>query len=327
MKIYVHIGLNKTGTSAIQAFLLRHPEFLAQNGFIYPKAGRESKPAHHDVAGMIRDNDKEGLKKFAESLKKEVLETGLEKVIISSELFHTVSPKILREVLPSQSVTPIIYVRNHIDYLNSWYRQGVKGRLMCSSFDDFAFVAKAHFYPILSSWSSVFGGKIIIRKYGKGSLINDSSLDQFIFDVLELGPDKTESLFKQVENISIGGNLLFVKRLLNNFVNYKVASSEEIQSELLHIAQEDDLYRRPVKIRKEVIENLQSIYVEDCTAVRNKFKIDIFEPENMVDAFPSPNLETFDVDKEKIMALSLEKSFTLGTLVQRHLGGLSGNKE
>lgn len=327
MKIYVHIGLNKTGTSAIQGFLLRHPDFLAEHGFIYPESGRNSKPAHHDVASMIQNNDKQGLKTFADSLRSESSTKGLEKIIISSELFHTVSPERVKALFPGDVVTPIIYVRNHIDYLNSWYRQGVKGRIMCSSFDDFAFVAKAHFYPIISKWNSVFDGKMIVRKYGKQELINGSSLDQIIFDVMGLEPEKTEKLFKQIENISIGGNLLFIKRLLNNFIDYQTATSEEMQSELLQIAQTDKFYQSPVEIRGEVVEKLESIYFDDSKNIKKLFGIDISQPENMAEAQPCPNLETFDEDKEKIMAISLEKDFTLGTLIQRHLGGLSSKKE
>lgn len=39
MAIYLHIGLNKTGTSSLQKDCERHRELLGRNGLAYPAIG------------------------------------------------------------------------------------------------------------------------------------------------------------------------------------------------------------------------------------------------------------------------------------------------
>jgi hypothetical protein len=41
MKVILHIGLNKTGTSSLQNFFHKNEEFLSRNDIIYPKSGRK----------------------------------------------------------------------------------------------------------------------------------------------------------------------------------------------------------------------------------------------------------------------------------------------
>ena len=321
MKIYVHIGYNKTGTSAIQGFLSRNQEFLDSKGFVYPVSGRGDKPAHHDVAMWIKSKNSKELKKFSYNLKDEANNRD---VIISSELLHTVSAKTFRNLFPGDAVIPIAYVRNHIDYINSWYRQGVKSRDMCSSFSDFAFTAKAEMYPRLMAWRSAFD-EMIVRNYSRDSLLNGSSLDQFLFDTMGVSPESTQNLFKQEENASIGGNLLFIKRLLNNFVDYETASSEKLQYELLEIAQTDKNFQKSVSVPSVVLENLRGLYLNDVENVKTAFKVDISEEKSSANSYPCPNLETFKEDKKKILEMSLDKGFILGTLIQRHLGDVQGD--
>jgi hypothetical protein len=54
-KFYIHCGLHKTGTTALQAFLRQNTEKLRDAGVLYPYAGcPDSCPAgHHNIAWQL----------------------------------------------------------------------------------------------------------------------------------------------------------------------------------------------------------------------------------------------------------------------------------
>lgn len=51
-RLYLHIGINKTGTSAIQRFLCARPRLLAEHGLLYPRAGRHEN-AHYVLSRAL----------------------------------------------------------------------------------------------------------------------------------------------------------------------------------------------------------------------------------------------------------------------------------
>ncbi len=51
-RLYLHIGINKTGTSAIQQFLGARPRLLAEHGLLYPRTGRHEH-AHYALSRAL----------------------------------------------------------------------------------------------------------------------------------------------------------------------------------------------------------------------------------------------------------------------------------
>ena len=88
---YIHIGINKTGSTSIQRFLCDNRQQLKTEGYLYPQTGR-SKHAHHELASALgfggepASNEKE-LAGFGEAIELEVADSLCNKILISSEFF------------------------------------------------------------------------------------------------------------------------------------------------------------------------------------------------------------------------------------------------
>ena len=57
MKIILHIGTEKTGTTTLQAYLARNQEALAEMGHLYPLSARDFGPMHAPLVHIACDDD------------------------------------------------------------------------------------------------------------------------------------------------------------------------------------------------------------------------------------------------------------------------------
>jgi hypothetical protein len=129
-KLYVHCGLHKTGTTALQLFLRKNTERLRSAGILYPHAGCTDSvgSGHHNLAWqMARDRRFEkGFGDF-EALASEVGNFSGD-VVLSSEDFESSLDSVGSLAALARYATSInrelvlvIYVRNQVSYLESLY--------------------------------------------------------------------------------------------------------------------------------------------------------------------------------------------------------------
>lgn len=131
MNIILHIGSDKTGTTAIQSTLDAHRETLSTSGIIYPKFNIS---AHHECLALEIQDGTPGpaWKKFNKIIKK-----NPNAVIISSERFCLLSKEEIRRLkkwLSPHEINVICYVRSAGEYLESGISQQLKS---CSSETEF----------------------------------------------------------------------------------------------------------------------------------------------------------------------------------------------
>jgi hypothetical protein len=129
-KLYVHCGLHKTGTTALQIFLRKSTERLRKAGILYPYAGCPDSvgSGHHNIAWqMARDRRFDETLGDIEALSREI-GNFCGDVILSSEDFESSfdSPPSFAPLVRFASSTQrqlvlIIYVRNQVSYLESLY--------------------------------------------------------------------------------------------------------------------------------------------------------------------------------------------------------------
>lgn len=126
--IYLHIGANKTGSSAIQAFLVRNKEKLQQQGYHVLRQTHDN--AHYYLSNAfgygppLKGVDKE--RAINETIS-EIESSGCKNTIISSEYFIlSKSPQKIRKAFASYNVKIIIYLRRHDLWFESLYKQAVK---------------------------------------------------------------------------------------------------------------------------------------------------------------------------------------------------------
>src|SRR6266540_4487045 len=115
-RLFLHIGLHKTGTSSIQHSLMTNEAGLREAGFHLPDRLGRSDGGHHLVAAILRDRGPEA---FLDHLKRD---NNSPTTLVSAESFlqvFKVPTKIrdLREVLSSSFETRIIIFLRRQDYL------------------------------------------------------------------------------------------------------------------------------------------------------------------------------------------------------------------
>ncbi len=117
MKVILHIGTHKTGTTTLQHFLTANKEALAERGFCYsPELMPQNKTQHSEIALLF----KRGMVKDAADLLKGLLEPRgeIHTAILSGEEFNDMKLEqlsMLKGLLASHDVTVVLYLRNLYD--------------------------------------------------------------------------------------------------------------------------------------------------------------------------------------------------------------------
>lgn len=171
MKLYLHIGYPKTGTTAIQEFLSLNRGSLRQDGILYPLTGIV-KFAHHDLPWVFRQDKRAtpglNLDGISQHLAAEVVDAeDAEFAIISSEGFvFMLQPEEVRNWLGVMfdEIIIMVWLRQPLRWIQSDYNQGVKGwrQLSCTYDEHICRVLKQrnspmNYYYMLSRWADVFG--------------------------------------------------------------------------------------------------------------------------------------------------------------------------
>ena len=132
LKIFLHIGINKSVTTAKQRFYESHRTALKSKGLLYPLSGTENQAAHHALMRLLcqaKPNHKAVNKKSAlqAALSDEIFQAKPTAVLLSSE--YLVTPN---DILPIANffqdfdVDVIVYLRRHDSWWESLYNQSVK---------------------------------------------------------------------------------------------------------------------------------------------------------------------------------------------------------
>jgi hypothetical protein len=300
MEVVFHIGTNKTGTSAIQGFLDKNPEFLLRHGWVYPKAGRNGRPLHGPLAITPPDL----LPQVVSDIEKEAQDN---RVILSSEYFHTIDPSHILAAFGGHSIRTVVFLRDHISYLSSWYREAIKSDDKTYSFWDFATLIHKPYYLWLDKWPN-----LTVVDYNSKTLINHSSVDHFL-SLLDI--PLTQESTNVVENLSISGNLLFAKQIYNNVITEEEMRSfrSEMQT-LLHI---NPTFSGPMAIDERVYSYIIEKYAYDCEVIERRYNIPLSPPSSPAEGHPSPNLETLSSDIEQIIDFSYEHDLEFGKKLSR----------
>ncbi len=145
MRIFLHIGIHKTGTSAVQAYLDRNREWLIARGyeFYHGMFGPENHAELHGAA--MRDERGSPFRDFhritdTPSLRQQVSERvagfiaqrHCDRLIFSAEglsyLRHADELHRLADMLPPQHTTVIVYLRDKAEFLRSYRAELAKQR-------------------------------------------------------------------------------------------------------------------------------------------------------------------------------------------------------
>jgi hypothetical protein len=132
--LFVHCGLHKTGTTALQAFLASNREWLAAQGFYYPRGyGSQYLNAHHNLAWQLSRDRRFDSHLGSIELFYQELGSCKTDIVISSEDFESSLYRrdIWQEVSKQAGVHGyelvfIIYHRQPVSYAESLYLENLK---------------------------------------------------------------------------------------------------------------------------------------------------------------------------------------------------------
>ena len=146
MRLVLHIGMGKTGTSTLQSELAAQARMLAEHGICYPVVSRA--PDHSALNCLVRPldrvprqyrttrrNDEDAMRRFGEetwsSILRRVRSSGAEVTVLSSEhFFYLDRDEVtrLRDLLAGEfsEITVVAYVRSPPDYYVAVMQQVVR---------------------------------------------------------------------------------------------------------------------------------------------------------------------------------------------------------
>jgi len=231
-KIYLHIGSPKTGSSALQSFLLENEKELSNLGICYPQ--------HEvDINGISGGNGKEILllikeKKFKEAKNKIdniISKCKYDNIIISSEAFYAY-PKLTYQLFPDATI--IVYFREQSSRIESGYNQNVKRTNETNSFaavvnktltkDDVRISGE-----ILKQWADLYShDSFIIRPYEESQFHEGTIYTDFL---TSLGFDYDYKNFfipKKLINVSYTRDALEYRLILNRLILNKKPKFEKM---------------------------------------------------------------------------------------------------
>lgn len=141
-RVLLHIGAHKTGSTSLQWALSKSASVLAARGILYPKTGCPpwARLGHHSLAlSVLRRPEylpgkgtsllsSEQRERLWSDLHDEIAASDASVVVLSSEEFDVLDSGEIADVgreLERYSVTPVVFLRNTVDFIESSYRTSV----------------------------------------------------------------------------------------------------------------------------------------------------------------------------------------------------------
>jgi len=196
MKLVLHIGSGKTGTTSIQNFFVRNAKALRDKGVLYP-VNRSVAPNHILLpAGFVRDNAipiphnrfylddfnkyKEDFSRFMQALDHDIEKQRPDVLVLSAEQlfrdFSTVSVLDFSALLRPyfDEITVVAYVRDPVSDYASRISQKVRtGGLMFPP-------AVRDVRSVLEYYESQFPGRVRVNAFERDQLVNGDVVFDFV---------------------------------------------------------------------------------------------------------------------------------------------------
>lgn len=218
-KVILHIGLHKTGTSAIQQVMRAAAPELLDNRYRVVE-GMNKTSGHAEFVQAFREGRSEDAMSGLELERSRYPDSDL---ILSSENFSFLNPSGIRSLwdVVHRVGDPIVvvYLRRQDQWLESIYRQRVCHYLgrETHSIKEVSKRVETDFYSRLKNWSNVFGVSALrVRVYGQVARDGGHLTKDFIRTIGVRTPESlADSLHGRTVNRSLPVELVACLRLIN----------------------------------------------------------------------------------------------------------------
>ena len=288
-RFLLHIGANKTGTSSIQRMLVDNTPALSAAGWAYPDFHLQH-CAHHPLAYALAGHPTRGLGEGWRDAWAQATADPSHRYVISAELFfRNVPPQAAAALFPPGQTQIVLYLREHLSYLASWYAQAVQERNLTASFDDYIRLFPQPFDVFLKRWEAVYGaGAITLRPFRRDAFAGGDIRQDFLN--LMGGVDGI-NMPAADSNLTMSGNLLFFKRLLNHVMSYEEAHAHPIPDEFGAYAELTKTFRGRFETGADTAQLVSHIFAKDRAALAAR-GLDLGPVPEHVMGQPCPNYDT-----------------------------------
>ena len=292
-RFLLHIGANKTGTSSIQRMLVENTDALARAGWVYPDFHLQH-CAHHALAYALAGHPTRGLATGWRGAFQQAIADPSQRVVISSELFfRNVPPQATAQLFPPGQTRIVLYLREHLGYLASWYAQAVQERNLTASFDDYIRLFPQAFETFLKRWEAVYGREAItLRPFRRDAFPGGDIRADFL---AQMGGVDGIRMPAADSNLTISGNLLFFKRLLNHVMSYDEAHATPIPDEFGAYAELRETFRGRFETGPDTAALVAQTFARDRAALEAR-NLDLGPVPERVSGQPCPNYDTLQTE-------------------------------
>ena len=214
MRVVLHIGASKCGSSAIQAYLALNRDALADRGVIVPDTdlslgGDVTGEQIWFIENSLRENGGRAISAAAQDLVSEAGRRGCETLVLSAENICNTPDlaTLFAGAFEGCDVTVVFYVRRQDDFLiSSWQQWNLKRFDSLEAFLHQRVGRDARWLAMISPWADAFGDAAIrVRPFARDRLFNRDVIDDF-FHILNLSQDGLQPL-RQKANPSFDDSL------------------------------------------------------------------------------------------------------------------------
>jgi len=312
--ITLHIGTDKTGSTAIQKMLFWNQEFLKKKGYLYPRVGM----MHYDHANLsIALKNKEF--HIFEDLKKEINSYNIKHIIFSHEGFYHLNKEILLKFyyflksLNKGDIKIILYLRRQDEMIESGMLQQMKTNEKMFDLDalkEIFYLEHLNYFNLVKKFDEIFGKEnVILRPYGKKFLpYKDSLLKDFYNYAFYEKNFKFEDLVisEKDQNPSIDAVSAYVISFLHK-IGLTNLYFDDIVDQLLWI---QNYYGKSKKrlFNKQQRINLLSKYESTNIKLKGRVPIELFE----IDKSEQFETVTNEEVSKRLSDLYLRKNLIVG---------------
>ena len=243
--LLLHIGMGKTGTTALQNFFWKNRGKLAEHGILYPNVGviagaHHLLSPHHPV--FLKNWHYLDIDEWAPKLLKE----QESRILLSSELIAWVKEEnainFSRRLAESFQVKIVLYLRRQDHIIMAGYNQQIKAGTQINHIDETLDIQLQRFdyAQKIRPWDRVFGKtNILIRPYERNQFYQGNLLNDFMHHVLNLEMSDEYIVSGDNANPRLSNSCTEFKRLLNNIFP-DVEESSKFNAVLLKYSEAED---------------------------------------------------------------------------------------
>ena len=231
--LFIHAGLHKTGTSAIQDFCDLNRSFLAEHNIIYPPTYPFQ--AHHAFASRLKGKDAKEIKELVDQyvvLHLSELSADSNVLISSEMLSEGTDPCFLTFFAPYfQKVKIIFYLRRQDELLESAYNQQVKQNGETRSISDYTpYMVELDKHLDWYKQTLRESDEVVVRLYEGSRMTHGNSVHDFIIHCLGIDEDRLspQSLASMPINPSLSVPACLVMARINSLNLSALARSRVI---------------------------------------------------------------------------------------------------